>query len=271
MNIITKIINVICKKEVYGVVITILLSFFLYHIIARVLDKSGTKGETGYERKKRITITKIFKNISKYIILILAILTILSIFEINIKGMLTGLGITATILGLALQDTLKDIINGVNLLSENYFIVGDIVNYNDFTGEVIEFGFRSTKIKNANGEVLIVANRNIMEIRNLSQEEPSVTVEISVAYEEDNKKIEHIIKKEILPALEKLTEVYEESAAYLGIKELGSNSVNHLIKFKCKRESHWQAKRDANAIIYNILTKQGIRIPYPQLEVHHES
>ena len=39
---------------------------------------------------------------------------------VNVKGMVAGLGITATIIGLALQDTLKDIINGINLILENY-------------------------------------------------------------------------------------------------------------------------------------------------------
>lgn len=270
MDLITKCINIISKKEVYGVVITIILSFFIYHTIAKFLEKNISLSKSGYEKKKRVTITKLLKNIIKYIIVILATMTILSLFGVNIKGIVAGLGITATILGLALQDTLKDIINGINILSENYFIVGDIVSYNDFTGEIIEFGFRSTKIKNAQGEVLIVANRNIMEIKNISQEEPFVMLNIAVAYEENNEKVEKIIKEKILPKIEELDHVINDSAVYLGIKELATNAIIHLIKCRCDRETGWQIKRDANKIILEELNKNKIKIPYAQLEVHYD-
>ena len=45
-----------------------------------------------------------------------------------------------------LQDALKDIIMGCNIILDNYFVVGDIVTYNGFTGEVVEFGLKNTKI-----------------------------------------------------------------------------------------------------------------------------
>ena len=63
---------------------------------------------------------------------------------------------------------------------DNYFVVGDIVRYNDFTGEVIEFGLKNTKIKNVEGVVLVVANREISSVYNLSQKNPSVTISIPV-------------------------------------------------------------------------------------------
>ena len=89
---------------------------------------------------------------------------VLFLFGVNIKSLVAGLGIVTTIIGLALQDTLKDIINGIHIITENYFIVGDIVKYNGFTGTVIEFGLKSTKIKNHAGETMMVNNRNIYEI-----------------------------------------------------------------------------------------------------------
>jgi len=195
------ILNIITKKEVYGVIVTLAIAYFVYRTSTIILDEVINYGKNNYEKKKRKTITKLFKNIVKYLILMIAVLTILSIYGVNVGGMVAGLGITATIIGLALQDTFKDIINGINIIVENYFIVGDIIEYDTFTGEVIEFGLKSTKIKNAKGEVKIVANRNIMEIKNLSQESQTIQINIPLPYEEDVEKMEKIIQDNILPEI----------------------------------------------------------------------
>ena len=51
---------------------------------------------------------------------------------------------------------------------DNFYVVGDYVKYGDFTGQVISFGLKSTKIKDFNGNVMVVSNRNIDEIINLT-------------------------------------------------------------------------------------------------------
>jgi len=151
------ILNIITKKEVYGIIVTASIAYFIYRTVSIILEEVINYGKTNYEKKKRKTITKLFQNIAKYLILLIATLAILSIYGINVAGMVAGLGITATIIGLALQDTFKDIINGINIIVENYFIVGDYVDYNGFVGEITEFGLKSTKIKNANGDKKLIS------------------------------------------------------------------------------------------------------------------
>ena len=119
IDLLKKILDILTKREIIGVIITIILSVFIYEIIVMFLTKVINKGKTEYEQKKRKTITKLFQNLAKYVIMIIAILIILSIYGVNVKGMIAGLGITATILGLALQDTFKDIINGINIILES--------------------------------------------------------------------------------------------------------------------------------------------------------
>ena len=159
-------LDFVTKKEIYGTIIILALNYFLYHTICIILESRVEKSKNDFERKKRKTIVSLMENIFKYLIIIIICISLLSIYGVNITSMIAGLGITATILGLALQDTLKDIINGISIIMENYFIVGDIVRYNNFTGEVIEFSLKSTKVKNIAGETLMISNRNIYEIVN---------------------------------------------------------------------------------------------------------
>ncbi len=269
-NKLKNILNIISRKEVYGVIVTIAISYFIYKTITIILEETINNGKDSYDRKKRTTITRLFKNVIKYIIILTDILTILSIYGENVKGMVAGLGITATIFGLALQDTLKDIINGINIILENYYIVGDIVEYNGFTGEVIELGLKTTKIKGFSGEVFNISNRNIMEIKNISAKEQIVMINIPLPYEEKVSDMEKLITEKIIPKIAQIKNVTQNSVAYLGVSELADSSINYMIRFKCKRDEHYQAKRDANGIILKELEKAKISVPYPQVEVHNE-
>ena len=264
-------LDFVTKKEIYGTIITLALNYFLYHTICIILESRIEKSKNDFEKKKRKTIVSLIENIFKYLIIIIVAVALLSLYGVNITSMVAGLGITATLLGLALQDTLKDIINGISIMMENYFIVGDIVRYNNFTGEVIEFGLKSTKIKNHAGETLMISNRNIYEIVNISQNNQNVQIEFSIAYEEDVDRVESVITKSILPKINKIPSVKDDSSLFLGVNALDESCVKYLIQYHCNRDSQWRTKREALRIIKKELDKNKIKIPYPQLEVHNET
>ena len=269
MDILKGVLNFLSKKEVYGLVVIICIAYFVYHTIAILLEEVLNRGKNSYEKKKRNTVNQFFKNITKWIIVLLSIIAILSLYGVNVKAMLASVGIAATIIGLALQDTFKDIIGGISLMTENFFVVGDIVEYNGFTGTIIEFTLKCTKIKNVNGDVFVISNRNIMEIKNLSQSEQVVVIKMHTHYDEDVEKVEKVIKNNILPEFNTIANVFPDTTEYWGIDELGDSSVVYLLAFKCHRESQFKCKRAANKIVLEKCNKHNITIQYPQLEVHN--
>lgn len=264
-----KLVSLITKKEVYGFIITVLIGIVLYRISVIVLEKIVKSGKTDYERKKRRTIVELLKNIFKYSIFIIVILFILNLYGYDVKALVAGLGIIATVLGLALQDTLKDFIGGITIIIENYFVTGDIVEYNGFTGTVIELTLKSTKIKAPTGNVLVVSNRNINEIINLSQKVATVFITLPLAYEEDVLSVEKVINNKIAKEVSKLEGVVKNSFKYHGVSKLDSSSVNYLISVDCKQDKRWQIERDLTRTALILLNQNNIKIPYEQVEVHN--
>ena len=179
------ILEFLTKKQVYGTLIIILVTCVIYQLIVYIIDKITIHGKDELEKKRRLTTIHLFKNISKYLLIIFMILSLLNLYGFNTTSFIAGLGLAGALLGLSLQDTLKDVLNGISIIFDNYFVVGDIVTYNDFTGTVISFGLKSTKIKKYTGEVLTISNRNIDKIINLSQEKDTVILNIPTHYEED--------------------------------------------------------------------------------------
>ncbi len=261
------IIKFLSQKQVYGTLIIIAVTYILYKLIYSLIDKIVIKGKNELEIKKRKTIVQLFKNISRYILIILMTLILLNLYGVNTTSLIAGLGIAGAVLGLALQDALKDIFNGLSIIFDNYFVVGDLVDYNGFVGTVTDFGLKSTKIQNITGEVYNISNRNIDKIINISQQKATVTLEIPTAYEEKYEKVEKVLINTIEQIKNDNKDV--KKVEYLGIEKLDNSSINYAIRFTCTRGTQWDLKRLFLKEIKLAYEKNKIKIPYNQLEVHN--
>ena len=257
--------NLLQSKLVQSLII-IIVSFFIYRIITKFTIKSekNKKLNSKLNNKSR-TYLKLTNNIIRYIFIILTILVLLQTNGIDVSSMLAGVGIVSVIFGLAVQDALKDIIRGFSILSENYFSVGDVVNYNDITGKVLEFGLKTTKIKDiATDNVISIANRNIEQIQVVSN---SLYVNFPMPYEVPIKTAEKVINQIILAATE--TE-FVQDAEYKGVTELTDSSIKYLLKITCLPEKRLQARRDSLRAILLVLAKNNIEVPYNQIDIHQK-
>ncbi|MBR1413741.1 MAG: mechanosensitive ion channel family protein [Bacilli bacterium] len=254
-------------NHLYGVCLVIVINYLLYVIVLKIVKNIVIKGKTPLEIKRRKTIQVLFQNVILYVCIILALLFILDLYGVNTRSLLTSLGVAGVILGLALQDTVKDIISGIAIISDNYFVVGDFVTYDGFTGEVIDLSLRTTKIKGFNGDVKVVANRNISSVINESQKMASLFIDIPTAYEEKSDKIEKVLN-EVIEKVKTLDGVNEDSK-YLGISAFDKSSVSYTIKVVCRQGKKYEIKRSTLKIIKDCYDKNNIKIPYEQIEVHN--
>lgn len=257
----------ICSKEVIGTIIIIILTYIVYKICYSIIDNATIKGKDELVKKRRKTFLLLAKNTIKYILIILMILALLSLYGFNINSLLAGLGIAGVVLGLGVQDALKDIFSGISIIFDDYFVVGDIVDYEGFVGTIIEFGLKSTKIRKYTGEVLIVSNRSINKITNITKEKSTVDIKIPTAYEEDIVKVEKVINNIISKVKIDNKDILDID--YLGIENFNDSSIDYLIRFTCKRGTQWDLKRVVLREIKLAYDKNNVKIPYNQLEVHN--
>lgn len=267
MEFLEKLRDIIMTKQIFGTAMVILITFILISTFNKGIEKILIKGKTSFEVKRRKTIVKLFQSIFKYVLLIIAGLIILDFYGVDTKSLIASLGVAGVVLGLALQDTVKDLISGTMLIMENYLAVGDTVTYNNFTGEVIELGLRTTKIKGFNGEVMIVANRNIDTIINASQKKSNLYIDIPTAYEEKTQKVEKVLIEVVNKAIE--DKIILADSSYLGVNGFDSSAINYLINIHCNQDDRYKIKREILKRVKEAYEKNKIKIPYEQVEVHH--
>ncbi len=267
MKIFKKILDFILKRQVIGTIITLIGAWIIILLFNKLISKLLVSGKNDFEVKRRKTIIDLIQSIFRYIVYIIALLIILDFFGVDTKSLIASLGVAGVVLGLALQDTVKDFISGIFLVLENYLQVGDWVTYQDFTGEVIELGLRTTKIKAFDGQVMVVANRNIDTIINASQKKANVLIEVATGYEEDTVKVEEVLKQVIEEA--KSEKLILNDSEYLGINNLGAHSVDYLLKIHCDQNKRYGIRRTMLRRIKLAYEKNNLKIPYNQIEVHH--
>ena len=263
-----KIITFLKTKEFLSVVIIVILILIGFKILNVLVNKSINRSKTALERKRKQTVYNLIKNVIKYLVFAIAIIIILDLYGINVTSLVASLGVASAVGALALQDTLKDIISGTTIIMDNYYVVGDYVQYGDFFGQVIELGLKSTKIEDFDGRVLSVANRNIDSIINLSQKTASVMIKIPTAYEAKTDKVEKILK-EVVEEIKKWPTMDSEKTSYLGISKFNDSAIDYSLRFYCSPEKKYQYERDIYKLVKTKYEENNIKIPYTQVEVHN--
>lgn len=245
--------------------IVILVSYFIYKFVQLLFKKATGTDKAKNISKKGKTYMKLSTSILRYIFLIITILVLLQVNGVNVSSYLAGLGIASVIIGLAIQDALKDIIRGLTILSDNYFAVGDVVKYNDIEGKVLVIGLRSTKLQdNATANVISIANRNIEQIEVVSNK---IYVNIPMPYEVSLDKAEKAIK-EIIEEVK--TNKNVTSSKYLSVNKLDNSAIQYLIEVCCNPENKLQTRRDTLRTTLDVLAKNKIEVPYTQIDIHNK-
>ena len=267
------ILKKILVPKIYLPFIYIIIAVIINIILRKTIDqlfknheKKIKKDSFQYKRVK--TFKLLFKNIIKYLIIIFTILSILTVYGIDVTSILAGLGIVGLVLTFALQDLAKDFIAGFSIILENQYAVGDTIEVNGFKGEVIYLGIKTTKIRNLEGQVKIISNHNITEVINYSMEYSLAIVDVDVSYEDDNDKVEKVLN-DLAIELSNTLKNLKGDVLLQGINNLASSGVTYRMVAYCKPMFHLENERIMRKLIKQRLEKEKIKIPYPQVEVHN--
>ena len=248
------------------IIIGIAIFKFLKNIINKTIEGKKVLKSTQKQRIKTINILII--NIIKYLTVIFVSLAILSIFGINVKSILAGLGIGTAIIGLAFQDLAKDLIAGFTIITEGEYEVGDTIEIDGFMGEVIFIGLRTTRIRNFKGATKIIANHYMDNVINYSNNNSLAVVDVSVAYEAQEDKIEEVLEK-LFKKLEGKLEYATKKIELWGINDLGNSGVIYRIAVETQPMKQFVTERILRKEVKKAFDEAEIKIPYTQIEVHN--
>ena len=101
------------------------------------------------------------KTLRVVLVTVLLLFAAENIFGQDVKTLLAGLGIAGLAVSLAAQDTIRNLFGSIMIFADQPFAIGDTVKLMDFEGVVEDIGFRSTRLRTADGYVATIPNGNI--------------------------------------------------------------------------------------------------------------
>lgn len=130
-------------------------------LIARAVRKATMRSLTRHRAHANATV--LLGNLAQVLVLAVGVLAVLAIYTQGAFGwILTSFSVLGIVVGLSLQDILKNFFAGLWVLVERPFRIGDTIQVGAHTGEVQEISFRTTQLRTEDGREVIVPNGTLM-------------------------------------------------------------------------------------------------------------
>ncbi|MDQ4129296.1 MAG: mechanosensitive ion channel family protein [Actinomycetota bacterium] len=175
---------------VFVVILGVIVYRVLTHGVPRVLRWRWRRREEVLDAdavariKRRDTAITLVRNALRYVILIVVVLLVISIFLEDPIPAAAGATVLAAVLGFGAQSLLRDVIAGLSIVFEGQYAVGDFIEVHPpqgVAGIVEELGLRMTKIRSLSGEVSFLPNGAITGVTNYVSGQQRFNVEVQLS------------------------------------------------------------------------------------------
>ncbi len=252
------------------IVITIIVLPIAKFIVNRIFG-STLEGRLDSEMKKRAdTLSSLVKNITKVVILSVALIIILKHLGIDIGPILAAAGIVGLAVGFGAQNLVRDIITGFFILLEDQVRVGDVVNINGEGGLVERVTLRITVLRDLAGNVHYIPNGSITSVMNMTKEFSYYVFNVGVAYRENTDEVIRLLKEvdEDIRSMDEYKSEILEPLEILGVDQFADSAVIIKARIKTKPIKQWFVGRQFNAMMKKKFDENNIEIPFPHVTVY---
>ncbi|HYX25458.1 MAG TPA: mechanosensitive ion channel family protein [Thermoanaerobaculia bacterium] len=112
-----------------------------------------------------VALAGVLRFVGKLVLWTILLLAALDNLGINVTALVAGLGIGGVAVALALQNVLSDLLASLAIVFDKPFVLGDSITVGDMTGTVESIGLKTTRLRGASGELLILANGELLKSR----------------------------------------------------------------------------------------------------------
>jgi len=228
------------------------------NILARVFEKKGTDAAVA-------SFTMSITSIALTLILIIITIGVLGIDTSSFAALLAGGGMA---IGLALNGTVQNFAGGIMLLIFKPFKSGDFIEAQGYSGTVSEVTITSTKLVTTDNRVIIIPNGALSNgtINNYSDQKfRRVDITVDVEYGSSSEEVKRILHSLIKDDSRILNEPAPPFIALSALKESG---VQFTMRLWVNASDYWNVFFELTEEIYNELPKNGIKFPFPQLDIN---
>jgi small-conductance mechanosensitive channel len=193
-----------------------------------------------------------------------------AVWNVDITGLFAALGVTSIVVSVALQDTLSGLASGFLLISDRPFSPGDWIEVNDVEGRVLDMNWRSSRIQDRNGDLIVIPNSVLSGATIFNFSEPArlhrVTIGLQVAYSNPPTRA-----KEMLLAAARATEgVLDDPAPSIKVRQIDDPLMGYEAQLWI--DDYTIAPRvasDFGSLVWYLSHRMDVPLPSPAFDLYH--
>lgn len=253
----------ITVAEVFKVIIIFIIAYYLLWIIKKVIQRQIKSRKLDKGR------TYSFFQIIKYIIWIIAISLALAGIGFKLNYLAAGAAALLVGLGFGIQQIFNDFISGLIILFEGTIQVGDVIEADGIIGRVLQINLRTTKMINRNDIILIIPNSKFVNYQVINwshiQTKSRFNVDVGVAYGSDV----DLVKKLLIECAHEHPSLSQDPPPVVQFTDFADSALTFRIWFYSENIFRIEnIKSDLRFAINDKFIEHGIKIPFPQRDMH---
>jgi len=212
---------------------------------------------------------EIVLRVSQLTVFVVGGLVLLTIWGLQLGGLLVGAGFLGIVLGFAARQTLGSLIAGFVLMFSRPFTIGDWVEVGDREGIVTDITIFNTRLENFDGEFVILPNDKVSNsaITNRSRKGLlRLRIDVGIDYESDPDHAREVA----MDAISDLSQVVDAPPPQVVPKSFGDSAVVLEMRFWIDHPTpprKWRAISQVIQAVKEAFEREGVKIPYPQREL----
>ncbi len=223
-------------------------------------------GEGSWQRR----VPQLLRDLAQTVLVLIGGAIVLSmVWDADLGGLLTALGVGSIVLGLALQDTLGNVFAGIAMLIERPFNVGDWIQTGETVGRVIEINWRAVHLETRSRELIVIPNGAIAKEKLVNFNRPTPVhrekIEIGFSYDDPPNRVKQVMQE----MMRDVDGVLADPAPLVMTAEYQDSSVLYRLIFAVADYTQvMRIRGDVMTRIWYTAQRHGLTIPYPiQMEI----
>ncbi len=212
------------------------------------------------------TVEVVFDGITNAAIWVIGIIWLLVWQKVDLAASLTGAGLFGAALGLIFQNLVRDWLNGILIIFEDQYAVGDVVDINGTVGAVENMSIRSTQLRAAGGRLSTIPHNQVNIVHNLTKDWSRVDLAIEVSNQADPTEVMSVMKQ-VATDMQRdpdwQTDILDP-VNLIGVSNVSAIGTQISMRIKTQRMRQWDVEREFRRRLKLAFEQQGIGIGVPQ-------
>jgi small-conductance mechanosensitive channel/CRP-like cAMP-binding protein len=203
------------------------------------------------------------------VVLLTAWMLVGVVWGVDLSSALTALGVTSLVISFALQDTLGGIASGFTLLSDQPFSAGDWIRSGDIEGRVIDVNWRSTRIENRDGDLVVIPNGQLAKATIVNFDQPTRLHRVMVPVQIERTAPPTAAKAMLIDAARSTPGVLDDPAPIAFVTNIADPVVDYQTFMWVEDYSITpRVRADFASLVWYLSYRHGVPLPNPAQDLY---